>query len=207
MRNVIGKLTGLLVALCVATGASAQFSLGATPVDLQGRLEGLVAPSAQGMEWKKLDELGVAVQIPLSWHPNVKRGAQFRTVAFSPKPLDANGAFEVGFTASLLWDKQGNTDPVRLLHELFQGIKANPKNTVIRDSFQESNGRGSVIVRYRNASEGEAPTIVHKMLVADRGDRVVWVFTFESPEAEWEEQWKMGERILGRVYLPVVLRR
>lgn len=70
-------------------------------------------------------------------------------------------------------------------------------------SILERNTRGDAertFVRYRDAPPGMKPVIVHKFIVANDVADSVHIFTFESPEESWQENWdRFGTPILGKV--------
>lgn len=53
--------------------------------------------------------------------------------------------------------------------------------------------------RFRDAPPGLKPIVVHKLILANNADSL-HIFTFESPESTWTENWeKYGTPILGRL--------
>ena len=44
-------------------------------------------------------------------------------------------------------------------------------------------------------------SVIHYFLIADDTRDVLYLFMFESPEAEWESEWNTGETMLQKLYV------
>jgi hypothetical protein len=70
---------------------------------------------------------------------------------------------------------------------------------LIEDDHTE-NGLRVVTLRYRDREPGRTNEIVHKCIAIDEALEMVWAFTFECPESEWEAYWRTyGTHMIHRI--------
>jgi hypothetical protein len=62
-------------------------------------------------------------------------------------------------------------------------------------SVPEQNSYEGFGLRYSGENDGVI-TIVNVLLVASNRDDILFILTFEAPEAIWDEQWERGRRML-----------
>lgn len=176
------------------------------PVEVKGRIAALKPPPPpSGFNWVALDDLGAAVVIPDGWHRFNKTGPGARVVAFSPAPLRSDGTFDTGFTLQLMWNPRGKEGDgiLPVAYTLIGDVDQNKRdNTHLqRGIMEERMGRKVVVTRHRNAPPGLIPIVVHRMLIIDEKQSLLYAATFESPESSWSESWKTGEEILRRIVI------
>jgi hypothetical protein len=125
--------------------------------------------------------------------------------AFTPTPLQRDGTFETGFTLQLLWNPRGSEDGgiLPIAYAIIGELESNKRdNTPLqRGIMQERMGRKVIITRHRNAPPGLTPVIIHRMLIIDEKQSLLYAAIFESPENSWTENWKIGEEILRRILI------
>lgn len=177
------------------------------PIELRGRIavSGLSFDNAPtGLAWERLDDFAVAILRPEGWYRHAKNGPFEKIVAFSETQLNDSGQFDIGLTVQLIWNPRGKAGggAGAMAGALIRSIVQNKTdNTVLSSKFEEKVGKKVAIMRHRNAPEDLPPIIVHRMMVIDPVDDLLFVFTFESPEQVWEEKWKIGEQLLKRVFI------
>ena len=196
----------LAIAFAALASTAAHASPNEPPVEVKGRISALKPPPPpQGFNWVLLDELGAAVVVPDGWHRFAKTGPGARVAAFSPAPLRSDGTFETGFTLQLLWNPRGKEAGgiLAVAYTIIGEIDQNKRdNTPLqRGTMEERMGRKVVITRHRNAPPGLIPIVVHRMLIIDEKQSLLYMAIFESPESSWSENWKIGEEILRRIVI------
>lgn len=211
IRNILVILAAVLTGtahLAVAQPADTA----KPPVAVAGTIKALdLPPIPSGMSWARIAEIDVAVPVPDGWQRHEKDAPFQRVFAFSDQPLDQNGLFERGLTVKLLWHPQlakGNEAQAvdAVLRGLAAGVQRNKDNKILKGTLDEKNGKRVMIVRHRNAPTGLVPVIVHTMTIGDPQSGLVYQVIYEGPEATWDENWKIGEQILGRVYVAFQMR-
>jgi hypothetical protein len=213
-ERVVGVFVRMLsVALLLAgmpslAGAQAAWPLADVPVAFSTDIEKAeLLPAPEGFVWHRVDMMQVAVVTPVGWHRYETRGPANRVVAFSPKALDQDNQFDVGFTARRLWHPQlraGNelSSATQVLASLVQGIESNKTyNQVLRGTLEERANKKMLVVRHRNAAANLPPIVVHTVAVGDPLTGLVHEFIFESPESSWDDHWKVAEPIFRRIVI------
>jgi hypothetical protein len=189
----LSRLSAILLLAGVALDGAAQ---GASnpPVAFvtDVRAAELPAPPA-GFVWHRLDDIQVAVVTPADWKKFAKQDGNAKTIAFSPKPLDQNGQFDIGLTTRLLWHPQTRAGAEakameEVLAAIVRGVESNKTdNKVLRGTVEDRGGKKMLIVRHRNAPASLPPIIVHTIAIGDPLTGLVYEFIFESPESSWDE--------------------
>lgn len=201
-------LFAALVALAIGPAYAQKSGPFQPPANFSGAINAVSLPDAPaGLEWKRLEAINMAVLVPLGWKRHEKRGPYQRVASFSDEPLDRDGRFERGLTIRLFWHPQaaaGNEALAvdSLLGSLASGITADERNNkVINATLESQHGKRVMIIRYRNAPEGQMPIIVHCMHIGDPRTGLVHQIILESPEPTWDDNWKLGEQISRRIQL------
>jgi hypothetical protein len=157
-----------------------------------------------GFEWTAYRN--AAFLKPLGWHSqsideNPATHA-FGVIAASPEEFSREKFFEHGFTLQIGSDANANYGaPADLLAQTIRRDYA----LKFRDGLLMSKSKATpigkaYILRYRDATEGRTPVIVHKYFITNDHADVLYVATYESPEATWEPNWaNYGEPILEQV--------
>jgi hypothetical protein len=202
-------LTALLLAATLLSAGLCAHAQPATvptsPAEIRKAIQSQLPPPPEGFVWK-LYRNAVFLQ-PAKWFERERAGqvAGIPTIAYaaSPEMFTETKPFEMGLTIQIL------DGPHKVL-----GVDANKMALAYLKPFMdlhkpedilrfEQNKRGDfdyTFFRYRDAPKGLKPIIVHKFLLANNVTDTVHVFTFESPEASWDENWKKyGTPFLGKV--------
>ena len=125
--------------------------------------------------------------------------------AASPEQFSESKQFEMGVTLQIISGPRALRDiPAKKAALLYLKPLLDVHK---REDFLilERNTNGDfelTFARYRDAPPGLKPVIVHKVILASDVADSVHVFTFESPEETWQENWdRFGTPILGKVNL------
>ncbi len=164
-------------------------------------------PAPTGFSW--LPFKNAAVLRPTGWFDATLASTDtipMHVVAISPEAFSKDHPFETGLTLQILENpgKRGNLDAFKAVLAYLRPFAAahkNPGEVLVFD--QQMRGEVQLtFFRYRDAPAGKKPVIVHKYIMASQRFDSLHIFTFESPEASWEENWKtFGTPILK---MPVV---
>lgn len=111
--------------------------------------------------------------------------------AASPEEFSLDNPFEHGFTVQIL---TRTSTAYGAAPKVAAALYLEPFLTKFREGVQkfdpmDTSTGARIILRYRDASDGQVPIIVHKFVVANEVEDTVYVFTYESSEATWEENW------------------
>jgi hypothetical protein len=123
--------------------------------------------------------------------------------AFSPEQFSEQKQFEHGFTTQVVagFKALNKVEPSKGAVLMMKPITdSRPERDILLFKDNKFPDRISYVLRYRDAPAGKTPIIIHKYMIARDGDDTLHIFTYESPEAQWEANWKaFGETIMGKV--------
>jgi hypothetical protein len=186
---------------------AASSNMGADNVAELGTSAVRVVPVPYGFRWV---EFGNAFFFqPESWHVvalearPVRDGIATDVYATSPARFSREEPFETGFTLHVMSGMKSGYwpggDRVYRDYILHFEIRIEDGDRLIEDDHTE-NGLRVVTLRYRDREPGRTNEIVHKCIAIDEALEMVWAFTFECPESEWEAYWRTyGTHMIHRI--------
>ncbi len=130
-------------------------------------------------------------------------GVPSTVYAASPERFSEQRPFEMGLTVQII----NGSQKIRRIEAKDMGllylqpfVDAHTKENVLMLERSENADSERTVFRYRDALAGSNPVIVHKFILASNEADTVHVFTFQSPEDTWKENWKAyGKPFLGKV--------
>jgi hypothetical protein len=203
----------LAVALLSASGlvgSDAHAQAPGTPASavaaVQARREALAKmPTApEGFEWAIFHN--AAFLKPAGWKQREKIGqiAGVPTYAWAASPDDFSDAkpFTTGATVQIIdapdrvLSVEARKMAMAYLKPFFDGRR--PQD-LLRFEQRRQGDFEYTLFNYRDALPGAKAVVVHKLLLANNRQDTVHIFTFESPEARWDADWKaFGATFIGR---------
>jgi len=159
----------------------------------------------EGFEWHLYKN--AVFQTPIGWHENGGStntdGIPIEIYAASPEKFSESKMFEMGVTIQVISDsnkvKSIPAKKIALLY-LEPFLETHSEEEILMFSQNSKGDYENTYFRYRDAPPGLKPIIVHKFISASDVSDYVYVFTFESPESTWEENWeKYGTPFLSKV--------
>tara|TARA_R110000782_G_scaffold191602_2_gene281416 strand:- start:5867 stop:6517 length:651 start_codon:yes stop_codon:yes gene_type:complete len=202
------KLLFLLIGtLCVSFPSSANEAVapivisGEIPEDIRSQL-----PSPpEGFGWK-LYKNALFLK-PSKWNERERassdKGITMTVYAASPEEFSESKQFEMGITIQIISDSYKNhgakAEQVIPIY-LKPIVDTHKKEDVLMYAKKRIGDFESTIFRYRDAPAGLTPIIVHKFILANNTTDSVHIFTYESSEITWDENWdKYGTPFLSKV--------
>jgi hypothetical protein len=143
------------------------------------------------IQWKELEGASSGTGIPMTVY------------ATSPEDFSETKQFEMGVTIQIISGPQKShgveAGNVALIY-LKPIVDTHKKEEIIKFERETIGDFETTIFRYRDAPAGLKPIIVHKFILANNVTDSVHIFTFESPENTWTENWNdYGTPILSKV--------
>jgi hypothetical protein len=162
-------------------------------------------PPPDGFSWRIFKN--AALLTPVGWHEHTLESpagsVPMSTYAASPQEFSVSKQFEMGVTVQVMaGTMRSNHVPASKAALLYlkQFLDSHKREDFL---ILERKTRGdfeSTFMRYRDAPAGLKPIIVHKFVLANDVADTVDIFTFESPEDSWTENWsRFGTPIIGKV--------
>jgi hypothetical protein len=156
-----------------------------------------------GFSWHRFEEARVIVLRPDGWYVHQLANPDSFTGCISAECIQAVGAFETGLTVQVLRRVQEmmGGPPSAVAVAMYQGVASDQCNDILHaDEMMQPGPHASAFrFRYRNAPAVAKPIIVHKFCIAFDRLSELYMFTFESPERQWEESWQTGNVIMSNL--------
>jgi hypothetical protein len=164
-------------------------------------------PPPEGFDW--LIYKNCAVLCPAGWNQKIRPDDPAKNItgafAISPEVFSEKKYFDHGFTVQIHTDvkRRFGAAASPSLAAFIQPLAAKVKKEDLLLFKEGASASGSTsILRYVDAPPGLTPLVVHRYFVANDAADTIHVFTYEAPQAQWDENWKnVGTPILGRVVM------
>jgi hypothetical protein len=162
----------------------------------------LAAPPA-GFIWQPLPASKAAALLPTGWHYRAAGEKNAPTYYLTQEEMGENNEFQTGFSLQVVRKAKAKTGrPASDYAELLMmrtgfgpGKQQLEKTSVADGPFYKRT------VRYRDAPPETEPRMVYQMALANARTDTLYLLTFESPEKEWAEAWKLGEVMVRELVL------
>ncbi|WP_201984162.1 hypothetical protein [Hymenobacter rubidus] len=174
----------------------------ARPVAAQRYNVKLVAPPA-GFTWQPLPESKAAALLPAGWYYKAEGQKGGTTYYLTQEEIGESGEFQTGLSLQVVRKAKAKTGrPAAEYAELLMmrtgfgpGKQLLEKSSVADGPFYKRT------VRYRDAPPEAEPRVVYQMALANAKTDTLYLLTFESPEKEWPDAWKLGEAMVRELVL------
>ena len=153
-----------------------------------------------GYRWERFTEVQSAFLCPDGWYTFHKAGTNSHTYVISKESVATNGLFETGLTLQAvkgLLTKKG-VSPSGFAVQMAQGLLEKHENTTLSTQDISSGPFKAFFLRYRNAPATVKPIVVHKVFIANNKKDTLFIVTFEAPEKQWDEAWRLGEPMVKK---------
>lgn len=158
------------------------------------------AAEDQGSGSNSLRDFGfVKVEVPTGWHVKEEQGRGTRALFVTKESIEHGGSFQTGLSVNAIRDipvKTGMTPSVYA-----KSVIATLQRTKESRGVAEQKTRNFLGARgfFRSGSPTGEKTVLFSMAMGNDATGSVFFISFESPESEWEEAWKIGEQIVRSI--------
>jgi hypothetical protein len=152
-----------------------------------------------GFSWQRIPEIKAAFLKPDGWY--YKAEEQEGTLAFfiTAENIDTEGEFQTGLSLNVKTHMNG-TDAVAYAREFVS--KLGQRNELIRKWETETGLLHGFGCLTRVPGDGKhPPVLMHSLAFGNSKTNTIYVFFFESPESQWEQAWKIGEKMMQLLIL------
>jgi hypothetical protein len=162
----------------------------------------LATPPA-GFSWQPLPESKAAALLPAGWYYRAAGEKGAPTYYLTKEEIGESNEFQTGLSLQVVRKAKAKTGrPAPEYAELLmmrtgfgEGKQQLEKASVADGPFYKRT------VRYRDAPPEAEPRMVYQMALANAKTDTLYLLTFESPEKEWAEAWKLGEVMVRELVL------
>ena len=151
------------------------------------------APS--GFTWQEVPELKAAFLKPDGWFFKKENNKGTLAYFITQEDLTKNGEFSTGLTLNVIHLKMDSAVErgEGMIEQMAAQHHVKTWNRVV-GPFQEF---GCEL----KDTDASGTIVMHALNVANPKTNVLYVFTFESPAANWDAAWKMGQQIMDTLAL------
>jgi len=167
------------------------------------RYDTKLASPPTGFTWQPLPESKAAVLLPAGWYYRAAGEKGAPTYYLTKEEIGESNEFQTGLSLQVVRKAKAKTGrPAPEYAELLmmrtgfgQGKQQLEKSSVADGPFYKRT------VRYRDAPPEAEPQVVYQMALANAKTDTLYLLTFESPEKDWAEAWKLGEVMVRELVL------
>ena len=153
-------------------------------------------PPQFGFTWWKIPALKGALLVPNGWHKKetIKDGALAYFVT-KTKIIDKKNGFKVGLTLNVFKDfqKTHGKEPLAWAKQYRQAASSKSK---VLDTWDKNMGPFKSIGLQAEYVRGGQTLMTHQLFILNPKTGTLYFYIFESPKAEWNNEWKHGEKML-----------
>jgi|SRR6476661_519285 len=159
------------------------------------------APS--GFHWQVLPLAKAAMLLPDGWYFKSEGDKQAMTYYLTQDAIGETGDYQTGAALHVVRKVKAKLKQPATAHaeKLMMRAGFGKGQQMLEKSALGSGPRPLAWVRYRDAPPDAEVRIVYQLALANGSTDTLYLFTFESPEAEWPEAWKLGELMLKEAVL------
>jgi hypothetical protein len=148
-----------------------------------------------GFTWQEVPELKAAFLKPDGWFFKREENKGTQAYFVTRENLDQKGEFETGLTVNVFRLKQDSAvDRGKALIDRIASTKHGKQWTQSAGPFQEF----GCLSKDTDAS---GTIVMQSLAVANPKTNTLYLFIFESPEANWDTAWKLGKQIMDALAL------
>ncbi|GAB3315079.1 hypothetical protein ACFQT0_00585 [Hymenobacter humi] len=156
-----------------------------------------------GFRWQALPDVKAAMPLPEGWYYKAEGQKGATTFYLTQDEIGESGEFQTGASLNVVRKvkaKTGRQAPayaeLLMMRTGFgQGQQQLEKTSTADGPFYK------LAVRYRDAPSEAEPRVVYQMALANAKTDTLYLLTFESPEKNWAEAWKLGEQMIKELVL------
>lgn len=156
-----------------------------------------------GYTWQPLPASKAAAPLPAGWYFRAAGEKGAPTYYLTQDEIGENNEFQTGLSLQVVRKAKAKTGrpaaeyaELLMLRTGFGPGKQQLEKTAVADGpFYKRT------VRYRDAPPEAEPRVVYQMALANTKTDTLYLLTFESPEKEWAEAWRLGEVMLRELVL------
>ena len=164
----------------------------ALPAAAQRHDTRLAAPPA-GFAWQPLPETKAALLLPTGWHYRAEGTKAAPTYYLTPEPMGESGEFDTGLSVQVVRKARMQTrHPAPEYAELLLlRTGFGPGRNRLADTASVAGPWHHRAVRYRETAPDAEPRIIYQLALANAKTDTLYLLTFESPEKDWPEAWRL----------------
>lgn len=161
------------------------------------------AKTPKGFSWKRFSGIRALMLVPRGWHAKEQKDPRGGSVFITKDKPGEDGGFRTGLSLVTVknvperYNMLPSAYATALLIEKMQGDR---ESRDVGPSPEDRRFKGYKGF-FRFGPEPEGKTVQYVIALGNDATGTMYLFTFESPEAEWDEAWKTGAVIMNNLHL------
>lgn len=172
----------LLILLLLALPATAQ------------RYDARLGTPPVGFAWQSLPEAKAALLLPAGWHYRAEGTRVTPTYYLTQEPVGESGEFATGLSLQVVREATARTRHPAAEYAGLLMLRAGfgPGRQRLENASSIDGPWHRWVVRYREAAPDAEARIIYQLALANARTDTLYLLTFESPEKDWPEAWRLG---------------
>jgi len=156
-----------------------------------------LSDAPDGFNWNYLPESSIAVLSPNDWHFLSETGSGTKAYFISLENINTEGSFKTGMTVNVVRDNSINaTENAR---NFSSNIESLNNVTITEEVTERTEGKLIFYEMQYESAFSEYTATIHNLIVANKETNTLYVITFESPSADWEDAWEIGQIMIEQI--------
>ncbi|MBH8559120.1 hypothetical protein [Hymenobacter negativus] len=162
----------------------------------------LTAPPA-GFSWQPLPQSKAAALLPAGWYYKAEGEKSVPTYYLTQEEVGETGEYQTGLSLQVVRKAKAKTRHAapEYAELLMMRTGFGPGQRQLEKTATTEGSWHKRTVRYRDAPPDAEPRVVYQMALANAKTDTLYLLTFESPEKDWAEAWKLGEVMVRELVL------
>ena len=162
-----------------------------------------LAAAPAGFSWQPLPASKAALPLPDGWYYQAETPKGGATYYLTQEPIGETGEYQTGLSLQVVRKARTQTKrPAPEYAELLMMRTGFGRGQQQLEKASSAEGPWHKwTVRYRDAPPDADARIVYQLALANAKTDTLYLLTFESPEKEWADAWKLGEVMVRELVL------
>lgn len=156
-----------------------------------------------GFHWQPLPESKAAALLPDGWYYRAEVQKAGATYYLTSEEVGEDSEFRTGLTLKVVRKLASQTklSAQSFIEMLMMRTGFGPGQQQLEKTAAVEGPWHKRTVRYRDAPPDAEPRVVYQLALANAKTDTLYLLTFESPEKDWAEAWKLGEAMVSELVL------
>lgn len=158
-------------------------------------------PPPEGYSWKPILNGKSGLLVPDGWFFKFEKSGDTSAYFVSKENIETEGEFLTGLSLNVIPDLAAKTGVKSSEYALVHMTEIAKRNEVLEAVEKVTGGFKLFIFRFKSSKSDPGDTMVYNLYVCNDRTGALWLYIFESPEAEWDEAWEVGDVLLSNLLL------
>lgn len=156
----------------------------------------------KGFVWVEAIEIKGAFLKPTNWYFKKHKQGMTQGYFITKEDINKKGHFSTGATINVIPNIPSKTNMTPTEYAKAFIKKASASRQIIKEPWRHSMGPFNsygVVLKNSDPKQGDYNT--HNLVIGNDSTGTAYLVIYEAPSVNWRESWKIGEIILGKLYI------